>query len=377
MVIKHWKSSLIIVLVFSLGLLIAPSKATGETQAVTEAMEQLEGISKEEQETLEKLFLYTQEIEEMERQQTSINKEIERLVIDIDSLDKSIAKEEENYISNLELLELLLISYQRSGPASYLDILLSANDLTSFIKSLNLIKDITRNTRELLDSIEEIRLYLEEKKEELSQNKSLLEIRRGELEVAIINVKSLLEEQEKYLDSLEEKRELYEEHLDNLKFMWDNIKDLFSEIVGEFSRIVREEHFTMDDLKIEFGFMSIKGALHEDTFTRILNDNTALTDMYFSFNNDGVIVDVPEYKLTLRGYFIIQDSYSLLFVPEGGSFYDMALEIESIEELFSRKPLFIDFESIIGDMLTIDIKLKDVYTEDGYLKFTIDTGFFF
>lgn len=377
MVIKHWKSSLIIVLVFSLGLLIAPSKATGETQAVTEAMEQLEGISKEEQETLEKLFFYTQEIEEMERQQTSINKEIERLVIDIDSLDKSIAKEEENYISNLELLELLLISYQRSGPASYLDILLSANDLTSFIKSLNLIKDITRNTRELLDSIEEIRLYLEEKKEELSQNKSLLEIRRGELEVAIINVKSLLEDQEKYLDSLEEKRELYEEHLDNLKFMWDNIKDLFSEIVGEFSRIVREEHFTMDDLKIEFGFMSIKGALHEDTFNRILNDNTALTDMYFSFNNDGVIVDVPEYKLTLRGYFIIQDSCSLLFVPEGGSFYDMALEIESIEELFSRKPLFIDFESIIGDMLTIDIKLKDVYTEDGYLKFTIDTGFFF
>lgn len=377
MIKKPWKYPLILLFIFSVSLLIAPSKVTGEIQPITEAQEQLEGISKEEQETLEKLFTYTQDIEEMERQQASITKEIERLIIEIDSLDESIVNEQEEYDYNLELLELVLVSYQRSGPASYLDILLNAKDLTSFIKNLNLIKDITRNTGELLDSIEEMKLLLEEKKQNLSENKSLLEIKRAELEEPIAQMKRLLEEQEEYLDSLEEERDIYEKHLDNLKFMWDNLKDLFSEIVDEFSRIVREGHFTYDDLKIEFGFLSVKGALHEDTFNRILNDNSTLTDMFFAFDDDGVKVEVPEYNLVLEGKFVIEDSYSLLFLPEGGSFYEMELEIESIEELFSRKPLLVDFFSIAGDMLTIDIELKDVHTEDGYLKFTIDTGLWF
>lgn len=377
MIKKPWRYSLLLILVLFVTLLVDSSKAKGEIQPIAEAQEQLEGISKEEQETLEKLFTYTQEIEEMERQEASISKEIERLIIEIDSLDEFIVKEQEDYDYNLELLELVLVSYQRSGPASYLDILLNAKDLTSFIKSLNLIKDITKNTGDLLQSIEEIKLLLEEKKDSLSENKSLLEIKRAELEEPIAHMKRLLKEQEAYLDSLEEERDMYEKHLDNLKLMWGNLKDLFSQIVDEFSRIIREGHFTMDDLKIEFSFLSVKGALHEDTFNHILNDNSTLTDMFFAFNDDGVTVEVPEYNLVLEGGFAIEDSYSLLFLPERGSFYEMELEIESIEELFSRRPLLIDFESIIGDMVTIDIELKDVYTEDGYLKFTIDTGLWF
>lgn len=377
MIKKPLKYSCIITFVLAVSILFSPSEATGEVKPITDAEEQLEGISKEEQETLEKLFTYTQEIEEMERQQESISSEINKLVVEIESLDASIAKEQEDFDFNLDIMERVLVSYQRNGPASYLDILLNAEDLTSFIKNLNLIKDITKNTGVLLSSIEESKQILEYNKQNLSNSKSLLETRRLELEEPIANKKRLLKEQEEYLDSLEEEKIIYQKYLDNLKLMWDNLKILFSEIVDEFTRIVRADHFTMEDLKVEFSFLSVKGSLQEDTFNRILNDNSTLADMFFTFDNNKVRLEIPEYKLALVGYFIIQDKSSLLFVPEEGTFFEMSLELESIGELLNRQPLLIDFESIAGDMITIDIKLNDVHTEDGYLSFTIDTGFWF
>jgi peptidoglycan hydrolase CwlO-like protein len=363
--------------VISVSILVKPYKATGEVKPIEEVNEQLAGISSQEQQTLEKLFILTQEIEELEREEIRITEEINELDIEIDKLDKSIVKEQKNYNVHLNIMEQVLISYQRGGPASYLDILLKAESLTSFIKSLNLLKDISRNTGELLASIEESKLYLEERKQNLSDSIVLLEDKKEELQESIASQKRLQAEQEAFLDSLVEERDLYQQHLDNLQLMWDNLKTLFSEIVDEFSRIIGEGHFTIEDLNLKFNFFSLKGAIHEDTFNRIMNDNSTLSDIVFSFRQDGVRIDIPDNNLVLEGDFILEGGSSLLFVPKGATFYNMTLETESIEELFRNGPLLINFEQVAGDMVTIDIELKDVDTEDGFLNFSIETGSLF
>lgn len=374
---RNWKCSLMFVLVICISILVKPQEASGELKPIEKANEQLKGISQEEQDTLERLFILTQEMEEMEREEARITEEINELIIEIDMLDKSILKEEENYDMYLNIMERVLISYQRGGPASYLDVLLKADNLTSFIKSLNLIKDISRNTGELLLSIEESKQYLEERKKNLADSITLLEVKKEELQEPIATKKRLVEEQEAYLDSLVEEKELYQQHLDNLKLMWDNLKVLFSEIVDEFSRIIEEGHFTMEDLNLKFNFFSLKGSVHEDTFNRIMNDNSTLGKIVFSFRQDGVRVEVPDNNLVLEGDFILNGTSTLLFVPTGGTFFGMTLETESIEELFRNGPLLIDFEQVAGDMVTIDIELKEVETEDGYIHFSIDTGSLF
>jgi|BioPla2DNA2_1021312.scaffolds.fasta_scaffold00903_25 peptidoglycan hydrolase CwlO-like protein len=371
------KYSIIFMLFLGITLLASPNKAIGEVTPIEEAAEQLEGINEQEKQTLEKLFILTQEIEEMEREEERITKEINDLTIKINELDKSIIEEEENYNIHLSILEQVLISYQRGGPASYLDILLKADNLTSFIKSLNLIKDLSRNTGELLDSIEESKRFLEENRQNLSENAALLEIKREELKEPIAERKRLLKEQEDYLDSLAEERDKYQQHLDNLTLMWNNLKLLFSEVVDEFSRIIGEGHFTMEDLNLKFSFFSLKGAIHEDTFNKIMNENSTLSKIVFSFGQEKVRIEVPENHLVLDGYFTLEGGASLLFVPQSGTFYNMTLETESIDELFRNNPLVIDFEQVAGDMVTIDIKLKDIETKDGYIHFTIDTGSLF
>ncbi|NLO10151.1 MAG: hypothetical protein GX129_09855 [Clostridiales bacterium] len=374
---KRLVKILILIIVLSVTILAKPYRVSGEVKPIEEANEQLQGISEEEQKTLERLFILTQEIEEMEREEARITEEIKELNIEIDILDKSIIKEQESYDKNLLIMEQVLISYQRGGPASYLDILLKAENLTSFIKSLNLIKDISRNTGELLASIEESKQVLEEKRQSLADNMALLELKKEELKEPIEERKRLVKEQEDYLDSLSEEKELYQQHLDNVKLMWDNLKGLSSQIVDEFARIINEGHFTMEDLNLQFNFFSLKGSIHEDTFNRILNDNSTLSKIVFSFRQDSVRIEVPDNNLVLDGYFELEGASALLFVPRAGTFYGMSLEKESIGELFRNGPLLIDFEQVAGEMVTIDIKLNDVKTEDGYIRFTIDIGSLF
>lgn len=372
-----WKYSLILVLALSFSILAKPYKVSGELKPIEEANEQLQGISEEEQKTLERLFILTQEIEEMEREEAKITDEINQLIIETDKLDKSIISEQESYDINLKIMEQVLISYQRGGPASYLDILLKAENLTSFIKSLNLIKDISRNTGELLASIEDSKRILEEKKQNLADNMALLELKREELKEPIAERKRLVKEQEDYLASLSEEKDLYQQHLDNVKLMWDNLKGLSSQIVDEFARIINEGHFTMEDLNLQFNFFSLKGSIHEDTFNRIMNDNSTLSKIVFRFRQDNVKIEVADNNLVLDGYFELEGTSALLFVPTAGTFYGMSLEKESIDELFRNGPLLIDFEQVAGDMVTIDIELRDVKTVDGFIHFTIDIGSLF
>lgn len=374
---RRWKCSLILIIVLSISIPVKPYKVTGEVKPIEEANEQLQGISEEEQKTLERLFILTQEIEEMERQEAKITEEINELIIEIDKLEKSIIKEQKSYDMNLEIMEQVLISYQRGGPASYIDILLRADNLTSFLNSLNLIKDVSRNTGELLASIEDSKLILEDRKQSLTESMDLLETKREELKEPIAERKRLVQEQEDYLDSLSMEKELYQRQLENVKLMWDSLKVLFSQIVDEFGRIIGEGHFTMEDLNLQFNFFSLKGSIHEDTFNRVLNDNTTLAKIVFTFGQDNVRIEVADYNLVLEGHFELEGASGLLFVPEAGTFYNMALEKESIDELFRNGPLLIDFEQVAGDMVTIDIKLSDIETDNGYIYFTIDIGSLF
>ena len=374
---KICKLNVLFLLMISVSIAVRPYMASGEVKPITEANEKLRGITEQEQQTLEKLFILTQEIEEMEREEARIADEIKELESEIEKLDLSIKKEEENYDTYLNLLKQVLKSYQRGGPASYIDIILKAEDLASLIKSLNLIKDISRNTGELLASIEESRQNLEKKRQVLSDSLALLEAKNEELKGAIAERQKVAKEMEDFLDSLAEEKERFQEYLDNLKLMWENLKELFSKIVGEFSRIIGEGHFTLDDLNLKINFFSLKGSLHEDTFNRVINENSNLADMKFSFEKDLVRIEIPDNNLVLEGTFVIREKTALEFVPESGTFYNMALEPESIEELFRNGPMIIDFEKVAQDTITVNFELKEVVTGDGYLYFTIDTGFLF
>ena len=363
--------SMVAIILMSLTYNLFPNMASGEVKPITEIKEKLEGISEEEKKILKELFTIRQEIYEKEKEEARISGEINILEKDIDKIRIGIDEKQKDYDDNLQLLKQVLQLYQRGGPASYLEILLGAKDLRTFLNGLNLIKDISRNVDELLTS-------LEEDKKNLQDEKAILDSQMIQLEQKMIDLQRPIEEKlalklkmEEYLANLQEEKEDYEEQLKDLEQLWGECKLLFSNIVSEMTRIVGEGHFKDEDLNLSLGLFRINGLIHEDTFNRIIKEHSNLPETNIHFSQDQVQIQVPDWKLVLSGNFILEGDTSIRFVVKEGTFYGLPLEETSLEELFEQGPLFIDLKDMAGDMVTIDFYLHDVDTLEDNLKFTI------
>ncbi len=370
---KKWgiSGSILFTILLLILLSLTPGKAHGEVKPITEARDKLEGISEEEEQVLQELFLISQEMDEMLRQEEKLTEELDKLNKEEQVLEEEGKEIQEEYDENLNLLEEVLVSYQRGGPASYLEILLSAEDFSSFLKRIHLIQDISRNIDDLLSSLDEAQLLLIETQERLQENIKFQVEKRDELNEAIRIHELLQADQEEKLDALKEEKELYSEYLDELEFMWDDLKNIFSSIVEDFGRIIRQGNFTIDDLNIEFSLFSVKGAIHQDTFNRIIDENSELPKLVFEFQDDNVILEVPERSLVLQGQFLQSGPTSMVYQVKSGTFYNLPLEKISIDELLKEGSLAIDFEEVAGDMLIVDIDLDSVTTKENYIEFVI------
>ncbi len=364
------KSILLSLLIITITSFV-PGKVHGEVKPIIETREKLDGISDEEEGVLQELFLISQEKEEMKRQEVRLTDEIDKLDKDFLLLEREIKDNQEEHDEKLYLLEEVLIAYQRGGPASYLEILLSAEDFSSFLKGMHLIQDISRNTDELLTSLNQVKAFLTDAQDKLQDNIKSQEEKRDELTRAINKHEILQKEQEAKLYALKEEKEVYSEYLRDLEFMWEDLQKIFASIVEDFGKIIRQGNFTMEDLNIEFSLFSVKGAIHEDTFNRIIEENSDLPKIVFSFIEDSLFLEIPERKLVLQGRFLQVGPASIVFQVDNGSFYNMTLERMSIDELFKEGSLIIDFNEIAGDMLIIDINLDSIISKEKHIEFII------
>lgn len=358
-------------IIMMITLMVIPYHASGEVKPISQLQEKLDGISAEEKAVLERLFTINQKMEELEGEIQQITGEIDAIQVHIKDLENKIEETKKDYDKQLGTLEKVLISYQRGGPASYLEILLGADNLTEFLESINLVKDITHNVDELLASLEEGKKILQEEKDNLSENVTLLEQKKAELKEPLQKQQQLKDEQEEYLVSLKEESAKYQGQLEDLVKVWEDCKLLFPDIMGEITRIVGEGYFTTEDLNLSFGFFTMNGTIYEDTFNNILKEHSKLTETIFHFYTDQVVIEVPEKHLILSGKFSLEGETSILFEVEEGSFYEMPLEAASIQEMFKDGPLIIDFKKLAGDMVSIDFTLNKLQTMEGSLVFEI------
>jgi peptidoglycan hydrolase CwlO-like protein len=365
------KAIITIALIIIIVSTLLPLKVFGEVQKVTELEDKLSGITEEEKGVLEELFKLQQEIEGMEQQEREAAAEIDKQQLQVLNLENSIQGAQSEYTLQLGILKQVLIDYQRRGPASYLEILLNAKNLSEFLASLNIIKDISHNVKDLLTSIEDSKTELQSQRDSLVEQKLLLEKSREKLQKKLVAKEELQEERETYLTSLQENRSFYEEQLDLIAQMWEDCTTLFPEIAAELTQIIEAGHFTLEDLNIAFGLFSVQGYISEEVFNQILAENSILTRTVFRFQEEKVVIEVPDKHLSLVGNFIVEGDMAIRFEVQEGTFYDMPLEATSLQELFGKGPFVIDFGAITGDMLQLDFTLSEVWSQEEALNFII------
>lgn len=362
-----WSSLFIaIILIFTSSSMLADRE-----NSISQIQEKLANISDEEREILEFLFIQVQEIEKLEREYIEASEDIHIMSKDIDELEDNIYKAEIKYDNNLIALESILKSYQRMGPASYLEIILNSDNLTSLIRRINILRDLTRNTGELLDNIDLAKESLIAEKLNLDNKLKLLEERKEILQTTLAKKQEVVKEKEDYLASLEGDRELYSQRLDYIAMMMDEVQTIVSDFTKEFTRIIEEGNLPLDAVKETITLRGIKGSIQEDVFNNIIASQKGLPQMEIKFLPGRIELNAPKENLYLAGKFIIVDGQILKFDPEEGSFYGMQLEKETINELFKEGDFVLNLEPLIGKNV-----LKTVEIMKGYMEILVGIKFF-
>ncbi|MBP7174967.1 MAG: hypothetical protein KBA53_01960 [Thermoclostridium sp.] len=363
---KTQKAFIFLIIFASILTSVFPYQAISEVQPIEEVEGKIREISEVEKAVLEDLFTLSQQIDEMEKKETQINEQIDKLETELETLSERIVQNQESYELQRDVLKRVLINYQKRGPASYLETFLSAGNLTTFLKSLNILKDMSRNSKKLLASITEAKKQLEAEKEQLAQKQAQVVQTKQELEKAISELLVLKKEQQKILASLADQRETFEQELNYIETMWDEIKVLFGSIIDYFNTIVVRGNLPLDKLNLKLEFPRVRGTLTDEVLNEVLASQPDLPVMYFHFHPEIIDVEVPEKQLALKCHFIIEDKSSITFIIDEGTFYGMPLTESSIGELLENGTLRLDFKELMGF-----ITVESAQTFEGYMDFVI------
>jgi peptidoglycan hydrolase CwlO-like protein len=345
-----------------LTLLLVPFSTNIKAEPVDffpETQQKLAGLDLKEREILQKLFSQVQEIEAMEKEARGIADEIETVNKEIDGLQRLITEEESNYSKKKESLKKLLQSYQRMGPGSYLEIILKSEDLTDFLRRINTLREITRNTGDLLVQLEKSKKTLALEKTQLNQELASMEQKQAQLTRALTQEQKLRKVLEVDLASLSQEKIQYKGYLSDLEQKWDSLKPFFSKTAAQFTQMIEEGSLPTDAFQISFGLNGLIGSIQDRKLNEVLASYQELPKMVFSFQLDKVELSIPEYSLNLKGIFEIEDGDSLRFKVEEGSFLGMPLKSGAIEDLFREGDMNLSFKSLLNGFNLRYVKLGD------------------
>lgn len=345
---------------------IPPGIVLGQEGPFAGIKEKMANISETERKTLQDLFLLGQQINEIEKEEERITRDIATRNGEIERLKVAIAGEEFAYLNKLEDLRQVLKSYQRMGPGTYLEIVLNSDNLAMLLRRINTLRDLTRNTGKLMELLEENKAKQLTVKTDLVEKNTLMEDSQKQLRESLTKQKQLIEKQEEYLTSLKEKREYYQENLANLQQNWDELKSSVPVFIKELSSIIDKGNIPPDKLNISYNFPSVKGSIDEKTLNDIMSGHPWLPKIVFSFHPSKVKLSIPEKNLVLSGIFVIQEAQIIKFQVQEGSFYDMPLDVGAIEDLFINGDLVFNLKLPLSNY-----SINSIKATDGYLELTI------
>lgn len=337
--------------------------AFGQQDSPAQIEEKLSLLTAEEKEILEELFALTQSIEEMEREKQRTSSEMEGLKLRISQLEAEIGAEEHKYNENREALKQVLRSYQRTGPSNYLERLLKAKSFSDFLRRIGTLRDLARNTGNLLELLDESKEKLVAQKEELEPIVNSLQVTEKQLTESIDKTNELKAELEAYLTSLAEEREFFEEQLAMIEEAWQELTQFFPQLTADLARIVAEAKLPPEAIKVRLTPVGLKAALADTTLNNIFAEQ-GYDELAFTFTPGRVQIEVSENNLVLSGMFLVEDNI-LTFQVQEGTFFGMALGPGKLEELFAAE-LRLDLNQLVGEMRILALEIGE-----GQLELTV------
>lgn len=324
--------------------------------------DELSWLSLKEDEIFQELFTLSMTLDNLERETETLVKEIEQIEKEIRQLEREIGLQEQRHQQTVRALAQVLRTYQRMGPASYVEIILDSKDLSDFLGRINLVKVLAKNTRQLWQTIEENMAELNlEKEKHLAK---LAELTAKQEEIAKIRAEaiSVREQLAEYLLSLEQEKEFYREQLIQMQQTWEQLEPFFAKTIQELAETIDWDKIPQDGVETRISLRGIYGFLKEDTLNKIIGEYPELAGVEFRLTPGQASLILPDSRLALDGIFVIVDKSAISFQVTKGRFYGFPLGQNTIDSLLEDNQLVIDFKPLIGnnELRSIEIREQEV-----------------
>ena len=189
-------------------------KNNQEQKEIEEKKQQIEQIKDETLKQVEKINL---QITEYEGQIASLDEQINQTNAKITEAETNLKKAQEEFDKQEKLLEARLVESYESGETSYLDFLLSSDNIVDLISNYYLITEIATYDAELLDKIEKQKQEIANAKETLEQSKKDLNTQKASKQSITTQLQSSKNDKNKYVSQLNEEEKGLQERLEQIK----------------------------------------------------------------------------------------------------------------------------------------------------------------
>ena len=197
-------------------------------------------VTEEKNSVMDEVSELTREISQYESEISELEDQITDLENSIDEKEKEIKQLEEDTKERQEVLITRLVAMYEKGQTSYLDVLLSASDMTTFISSYYRIEEIAEADQEVIDSIIQKQQETEQTRQELEQEKKEVDESKKEVEQKNASLQSARAEKQAKVDSLSAEEQELQEKIDEFESAIQDAQD-------EIERIREEQAAQSDD----------------------------------------------------------------------------------------------------------------------------------
>ena len=190
--------------------------------AIEEIQEQTNTVTSEIEELDRQLSIATDELNEVEE-------EIRQLEANIKKTQEELVQAEQNIEEKQDTFNKRLRVMYKSGNAGYIEILLSSDSISDFLSRQDMLKSIAKHDTELIEYMKEQRDIIDQRKLELSDQKSEVELSKEKLEIRNRDLAKATKAKQDLMDKLKEDHRALEKEYDSLN---DFAKEIESKILN-------------------------------------------------------------------------------------------------------------------------------------------------
>lgn len=181
---------------------------------ISEKEKQIQQVEEEKSSIMQEVQNLTAEITSYELEIDDLNTEINQVQAKIAEAEVDLKKAQEQYDHQNEMLQKRLVAMYEAGETTYLDVLLSSQDISDFIDNYYIVSEITALDTELLDQMEKNKINIEGTKKSLEDSRAQIEELKNSVQSKANQLKSMQQQKQTKANQLTQEEQLLQKELD-------------------------------------------------------------------------------------------------------------------------------------------------------------------